>query len=363
MGVSAAALDDPKFCEECHKAIVGEWRQSMHSRAHHERDPIYAAVRRIRIKKEGAAIAKACAGCHTPASAPEVDGKLAAHGVTCTTCHYTAKVDRSGGKLGVAALVRGAPGVMYGQDDPRSVPGGHGRQMAPAHFKDGTTLCLVCHDELGNKRKVPLCSTGPEWRQGGKDARTCVDCHMPLIDKPPGTEPKWRKEHRSHAFIGPHRAWLQGDSAILADAVTLTVELAPDRVVVQAHNRSAHGFPSGFPGRAAVLKVEGLAADGRVAWRNPSVPLGDPATATVLHKVYLSAAGKPTLAPYAARLALDSRLRTDERRTWTWPRPADITKVRVKLLLFLAKPRLAKKLKLSGKPIAKPKLVATTTTK
>lgn len=355
--VGRVATDDPQTCTPCHATVVAEWTESMHSRSHHDKDPIYAAMRTLRIGKEGEDIAEKCATCHHPRALTDVASDVALAGVSCATCHNLAEVKP--GEKGAAALVAGAEGVMRGPTDiaADSSPV-HGTGGKLAAIADGKTLCLACHAEEKNKAGVPTCTTGVEMSEA-KDDRTCVSCHMPPVATPAGAASP-RESHASHAFLGPHRAWLQQDTSLLAGAVGLSARFDGADVVVQLENKSAHGFPSGFPARMAVVVIRGLDATGAEVWRNVKAdPMAEHPEA-VLNKVYVDAEGKPTLAPYATKLARDSRLTGGETREVRVAVPAEVARVEVALKYWLVAPPAAKALGVSELPEAKPVDAVTT---
>lgn len=344
----AVDIEDPATCRPCHEAVVDEWLESMHARAHHSRDPIYAGVREVRMKREGAAIAEACETCHTPRAAGGGAGKPEL-GVTCAACHHVASVKP--GALGHEALVRPEGPLLLGPHDAQLAPGelpAHGSGPAPKHMKEGRTLCLACHGELSAPSGVAMCSTGPEHEaQRGGSQDTCVSCHMPLVDGPSGAVAT-AKTHRSHHFAGPHRAWYQDDPSLLRRAAELEARFEGEALIVTVTNTSGHGFPTGFPGRRAHVQVDGFDAGGARIWQ--STPAGQsPMQASeppeaAFGKVYVDAEGQPTLAPFAVKLARDSRLKPSEARTLRFSPPAEVERVEVLLVMRLMPPKLAKKI-------------------
>ena len=44
-------LDNVQLCHTCHATVVAEWQGSMHSQAHHDSDPIYGAMRALRMTR------------------------------------------------------------------------------------------------------------------------------------------------------------------------------------------------------------------------------------------------------------------------------------------------------------------------
>jgi hypothetical protein len=364
VGVAKASIDidDPETCRACHGVIVDEWRESMHSMAHHERDPIYGAMRSLRMKKQGEQIAKECVQCHNPRAPDAPDSKAGLAGVSCAACHNIESIHREPGKVGTQAIVYAQGDILRSA---RDVAAG----ASPVHptgpkldvLADGETVCLACHDATQTRQGEPACTTGPEYTKRAATDKTCVSCHMPVKSGPVGAFGR-QDEHVSHAFLGPHRAWYQNDVSILAAAVKLDAALTAAKLTISLQNLSAHGFPSGFPGRTALVQAVGKDADGQVVWRNFS---GDPMVESpqaVLNKVYVDADGKPVSAPFSKALKRDSRLQTDETRILSYAVPETVVSVDVKLVYRLLPAKQATALGLaSDAPEAQPRVIATVT--
>jgi hypothetical protein len=347
--------DDPQTCVSCHPAIVAEWQESMHSRAHHALDPLYGGMRTFRLAKEGPALAQKCATCHDPRDVAEPDSPAGRTGVSCATCHDLAEVH--GGQQGAQGLVRAEGGMLRGVHD--LLPGAspvHATGPAVPALVDGRTICLACHTQESNKAGLTTCETGLEMAKA-HDTRSCTSCHMPELQAPNGPV-STRPTHRSHAFLGPHRAYLQNDAGILKDAVALAGRLDGERAIFTLENKSAHAFPTGFPARMAALVVRGLDASGAEVFRNiKEEPMKDHPEA-VFNKVFHDAEGKPTLAPYGVKLARDSRLAPAEKREIAVALPAGVVKVEATLKLWLIAGPAAKTLGVAALPEAKPVDVA-----
>lgn len=319
---------DPETCVSCHETVVSEWRESMHSRSHHASDPIYAAVRTIRMGREGEAVAEACVRCHSPlAEGGELDGALAQRGVTCAACH------------GEIAATHPAEPTALG------VP-------------DGAEVCLTCHDSLNNAAGLAMCNTGPE--HAAHPSEKCSDCHMPLVQTPSGAESE-RASHRAHTFSGPHRAWLQDDPSFLSTALTLAGRIEGSALTVDVTNASGHAFPTGFPGRMAALLVVAKDASGAELWRNLGADPVATAPEAVWHQVWVDAEGKPVLAPYGVELKRDTRLQPGEARQLSYPVPEGTASVELTVMYRLAPPPLMETLGLADAPEAQPKVVARVT--
>jgi hypothetical protein len=354
---AAAAIDPnrPETCQACHAAVVKEWGESMHARAHQSRDPIFGAMRKLRMEKQGADLAMKCAQCHQPADPKAAETAAAATtGVGCGGCHRVQAIDRADGKKGRKALVfADKANVFFGPHPPKTPAGVHEVGAPPAHMTDGSSLCLACHDATKTPTAADACTTGPEWR-GGENAKGCVECHMPTVKGQ--ASPGERLEHRSHAFLGPHRAWYQSDASLLEGAITLEATLRGSDLVIQLHNKSGHGFPTAFPGRMVLLHV--TAADAKGVTVYASKDDKDRAGVLRLGKVYVDEAGKPTPAAFAKELKTDTRLKTDEKREIVVPMPKGAASAEVRVDYHLLPPPLAKKLGLADKPEAKPVTIA-----
>lgn len=352
--VSAAAVDieDASSCAGCHGAVVEEWQRSMHSRAHQERDPVFAAMHRVRVEREGEQLTGACASCHSPLAPGAPMSAAGKAGVSCAACHNLAAVHP--GKAGAAALERAPGGLLRSGRD--LAPG-----ASPAHptgpglpaLADGSTLCLACHAVAKAPSGVTTCATGEEFAAGG-GAPSCVSCHMPEVEgsaSPSGARPR----HRSHAFLGPHGAWAPGgDGGFLGSGLEVEARWTEGGAEVALKNTTPHAFPTGFPGRMAVVMAQGEDAAGQVIWRNIQ---GDPMQEhpeAVLNQVFVDAAGQPTLAAWSVERRRDARLQAGERRVISLAPPAEVQVLRVALMYRLMAPPLAKRLGLEEAPEAKP---------
>lgn len=355
--VAVVDVDDPQACTPCHAAVVAEWKESQHSRAHESRDPIFAGMRKLRMKHEGADVANKCALCHYPRDAQRQRPEVAQRGMACSSCHLASALHPEKGP-GAKALTWSTQNVMAGPHDlAADASPAHGTGPAPDFMKDGSSLCLACHDATKNPQGVAACTTGFEWKEGQGDS--CVSCHMPTVEGPSGAVASRPKQHRSHAFHGPHRAWYQKDADFLKSAVKMTSALDDDAVVVRLENVSQHGFPSGFPGRMVVVVAKALDEKGSVVWESaPNGPIADTPGA-VLFKKYVDDEGNVVPAPLATKLEADTRLKTGETREIRLAGvPLGATSVQVQLLYLLLPPPLAKKIGVEG-PEGKPKVIET----
>lgn len=353
--VATIDLDDVNACATCHAAVVEEWRTSMHASAHHANNPLFAALRTLRMERQGEQIAEKCGSCHHPLAAREPDAPLAAQGVGCRSCHGVAEVKPDGS--GHEALVYDEGRMLHGARElAADASPVHGTGAARSHFTDGQTLCLACHREAHNPAGVPTCTTGIE-HAALDDAASCTSCHMPEVEGPSGSV-STQASHRSHAFIGPHHAWRsEEEGAFLRDAVALDARFDDGELVVTLENLTGHGFPSGFPGRLAVVQAIARDAGGEEVWRAWREQASE-RPETMLMKFYVDADGAPTMPPFAAALARDTRLEPGETRTLRFEVPAAAATAEVLLRFFLIAPPAAATLGLADAPEAAPRLVA-----
>ena len=194
-------------CESCHADEAAEWRGSLHRAAHDE--PSYAAS----FAREPQAF---CDSCHAPEGAAPQAASL---GVACTTCHASAHVS---GPLA----------------------------------KDDTRACASCHEFSFPARASPLPAdrmqlTETEHAGSALAARTCTDCHMPLVQGA-------LRPHRDHRFAASR------DVEALRRAVVVSARLLESDVVEVTLRPGlvGHAFPTGDLFRRLVVGVELLNAEG-----------------------------------------------------------------------------------------------------
>jgi hypothetical protein len=348
--------DQPATCAPCHGAVVNEFRESLHSRAHHANDPLYGALRALRIEKQGPAIPGACANCHNSRDTADHESPAAKAGVTCATCHQIEGAHPGEGRKGIQALQVGPAGRFRGVHD---IPDGaspvHGTGPAVPAIQDGVTLCLSCHGEEKNAAGVVTCSTGTEFAEA-RSSTTCVGCHMKETPGPSGAVVT-RSSHRSHRFFGPHLQHRSTGPGILEDALAISGRIDGDRLIARLENRSGHSFPSGFPGRMALLEIRALAADGKELARNISSDPMKEHPEAVFNRGYVDADNKPVLAAFAARMVRDNRLKPAETREILFAIPPGTARAELRLTFFLIAPPAARMLSYQG-PETRPIVLA-----
>ena len=217
------AVAENARCEECHREIASEWRQSLHHQAH--RDPVYLR----QLEREPFAF---CTRCHAPEAGPgERSGPRIDLGVGCVTCHLV------GGHL------LAAPGVARTSDHP----------LTRSEAFGGAAACAACHefsfpDDRGPE-PLTMQRTVSEHAASAYATTSCADCHMPRVEG-----------HRSHRFAA------SGDEAMVRAAVVTEVSRAPDGTVVfrLSPGEVGHAVPTGDMLRRLTLTIEMRDPDGRV---------------------------------------------------------------------------------------------------
>lgn len=241
---SGARADRPAFasaaeCGVCHKAIYEEWRASWHGQA--MTDPHFLRLSEGLKQEE-------CIRCHAPVPLREMDNwetpvartERREDAVSCLTCH------QSGGNV---AGPHGLAGPCRPVKDPDQT--------------DVTKICFACH----NQHK-----TGDEWLAGPYapdapeprrvEAKDCLDCHMPVVERPLVEGGPVRRGRR-HTWPGGH------DMDQLEKAARLEVETSPTeggtRIRTFVTNVGAgHHIPTDARHRSFDVYVKVFDAEGRV---------------------------------------------------------------------------------------------------
>ncbi len=184
-------------CGKCHVAIYNEWKASFHGRA--MSDPLFLEM------ADDANNPEECIRCHAPIPLREADfdtpiARTArrADAVSCLTCH------QSGGN--VAGPFGGLSGAC--------------RPVGDEAQRNVVKMCFPCHNQhdTGNEW------IGGPWSPEAADPRkapskSCLDCHMPEVERPLVKGGPVRKGRR-HTWLGGH------SFSQLKRAATLDVEVA-----------------------------------------------------------------------------------------------------------------------------------------
>ena len=271
-------------CAVCHAAFHEEWRTTIHSQAC--TDPYFQTDWQFDDSQH------ICRLCHTPldrqqphrilgyrdkdkwdpvmADNADFDPGLQHEGVTCAACHY-----REGKIVGV-----------YGDtDSPHPVK----------KLEDPNQVCVRCHIVEGDRWdtffRFPPCGTVAEIRSSPLSGLTqaepkavlldrivgntgevvmpdsvslgCVQCHMPLLERPLVEGGKIRQT-RQHLWRGGH------DPAMVRQGLDIRFEEAEHQagkqqfVLTITNVGAAHYIPTGTPDRYLSVDLRVLDHDGRV---------------------------------------------------------------------------------------------------
>jgi hypothetical protein len=315
-------------CAVCHQDFYAEWRTTMHSQAW--TDPYFQTDWQFDRSQQ------ICKNCHIPldrqqehlvlgfrdkdkwdpilAPNPDFDPKLQHEGVTCAACHL-----REGKIIGVLGI-EDAPHPVKKIDDPNTVcvrchvvegerwdtffrfpPCGTVAEIQANPYSRLTPGDIeTLQDASGSPPEVPLAGATdlalPSKHQRGesgevvlsdKSALGCVQCHMPLVQRPL-VEGGQVRPVRRHLWRGGH------DPDMVKSGLEVQLEEAagesPDsrRFVLTLTNvGAAHYLPTGTPDRflsinfslldreGVVLKTQRHTARRTVIWRPFIVDLWD----------------------------------------------------------------------------------------
>ena len=241
----AADSDEPvplrtaKQCGACHTAIYEEWVASLHGQA--MADPLFLGLA-PENKEE-------CIRCHAPVPIREVDFDTPIarpdrrqDAVSCLTCHKAGD-----GMAGPHEGLKGLCNPVYDPDQQNVVK-----------------MCFGCHNQH---------DTGTEWLSGPygphaseprqKPETTCLDCHMPVVERPLVAGGPVRKGRR-HTWAGGH-SFPQIRKAADIDVEVETLEDGGFRFRVFVTNIGAgHNIPTDARHRSFDTYVKLWDADGNV---------------------------------------------------------------------------------------------------
>jgi hypothetical protein len=265
-------------CAACHQAFYDEWRSSIHSQAWS--DPYFQTDWQFEDAQHS------CRLCHTPLDRqqphkvlgyrdkdkwdpilednPDFDLQLQHEGVTCAACHYRE------GKI---------VGVFGDTDAPHPVE----------KLRDPDQICVRCHVVEGERWdtffRFPPCGTvaeiastraerpGPDVITTGTSGEVtaddaavlgCVQCHMPLANRPLA-EGGVVRVTRQHLWRGGH------DPAMVKKALTVEFAEADQSrrdtrvfILTLTNTGAAHYVPTGTPDRHLTVQLRLLDERGGV---------------------------------------------------------------------------------------------------
>ncbi len=320
-------------CATCHRDFFDEWSTTIHSQAwtdpYFQTDWVFDGSQQI------------CKNCHTPLDRqqehkvlgfrdkekwdpilepnPDFDRVLQHEGVTCAVCHL-----RDGKILGP-----------------------YGDTTAPhpvQKLANSNEICARCH-VVGGERwdsffRFPPCGTVAEIQagRGGETTRTgeavitdtaalgCVECHMPLVERPLVEGGKVRPVRR-HLWRGGHDPDMVRQGLDIRFARTATTSPGQHTFTLTLTNvGAAHYLPTGTPDRHLTVTLRQLNGDGdvieeqshtlrrTVMWRPFIVDLWDTRLAPREPRSYVIESSRDGAATPAAVEAIVRYYLVDEKR-------------------------------------------------
>lgn len=230
-------------CGQCHVAIYEEWKGRAHNNAWV--NELYQAEVKTKTTPES------CYGCHIPLDVhqrlgrkPQPRDQSRDEGVTCVSCHKS------------AATKDDILGPFGAKTD------AHPSQKHAAFTGAGSiSLCASCHN-LKIGPVLPLGRDHDTYREKlGDKAKTCVECHMPEIErelavsivtgKPVGE----KRMTRSHVVLGPR------DVEYCKKAFGLAARADGKDLVLSIENQAGHRIP-GLTLRQFAVAIAQLGRDG-----------------------------------------------------------------------------------------------------
>ncbi len=333
-------------CKACHDQIYWGWAASMHSKSISNSNILFQKVFEFALEETDGAIREKCLTCHAPIAVELNDLKvkrdISKEGVNCDYCHtLTQKMEED-----VLTLLSSPGENKYGpyQD---SETDAHKSEFSEVYTK--SEFCFKCHATQKNPHGLEVCSTVPEW-EGSMHAvknKQCQDCHMPVVTGVAGTGGPEREEVHLHNFYGGH------DAAALNNAAKLELKIDEEestkKLTVAISNVGAgHNLPTSSSLRTIALKLFAYDSSGKELWTNwKNEPFIEDRQA-LFAKVLTDNSGKRVLPLKATKVAIDSRLASEETREITYSLPADldIAKVTANLQYKLAPDYILEELKI-----------------
>lgn len=254
----------PSACGACHPGHLEEWAPSTHALAVHDAQFL------AELAKPGQP-RWLCMNCHAPTAIqraeqirldtpfaeagntavlkatpnPEHDASRTAEGIGCASCHVRRDADGLGTVVGPRGSGR-AP---------------HRVRTDPAAL---TSICERCHAPVDDPETYRVSPSLPCWfttreelAAGPQAAQSCVDCHMPELERSAalGAPVVTLKRHGWAGGGVPKNA--EGYSSLVARgwALGLTVDVSAQPLAVTLLNAAGHAVPTADPERFLLVEV------------------------------------------------------------------------------------------------------------
>lgn len=347
-------------CANCHAEIYREWTASGHARAArnrrflnlyggsdwHGRPNVSWSL--LGQHPEGSSV---CTACHAPSlslAGPAYEDLrqirgVPAQGVHCDYCHKVieATADPRGlthGRFGLKLLRPSVGQLFFGPLEDVDRP-----EDAYSPVYRESRYCASCHE--GTVFGVPVYTTYTEWlaSPARREGKTCQSCHMlptgTMTNMAPGKggveRDPWTLS--SHSFPG-------GREDMLHRCLSVKVQLVPEsgdfRASVEVYCRNVgHRVPTGFIDRNVLLVVEPLNEHGQpLKFAGPALgPLAGSAWEGRPGRLFAKQltdgdARHPVPFWKPGGDVIDSRLRPGESDCSLYRFPAELDRIRVRLL-------------------------------
>jgi len=350
-------------CGNCHGEIYREWSASGHARSVSNRHflNLYdgsdwhgrpgAGWNLLAERPDGTGV---CTACHAPTVTSFNDPAyldlrqshgIPRKGVHCDYCHKVAAVDDkhvglTHGRFGLK-LLRPTQGQLF--FGPLDDVDRHEDTFMPVYRE--SRYCASCHE--GTVFGVHVYGTYSEWQASpaARQGKQCQTCHMAPTGKLTNIAPGKGGIARDPKTLANHRFFAGSRADMLRQClkVSATQTAAGDGVDVEVAvtaDQVGHRVPTGFVDRNLLLVVEGLDAAGRTlaARRGPVLPPAAGArlagrSGRLYAKLLKDDAGHSPVAFWRADPeALDTRLFPERTERSTYVFPANLDRVRVRLL-------------------------------
>jgi len=219
-------------CEVCHRQEAQDWAQSRHAQAW--------VSETFAMSTNNRSI-KMCLPCHAPepilvkgfGEHPDLRNEMREHGIDCMSCHR----DANGGYHGTLGT------------QPEDHPG-----PVVKNEKFGTNeMCGTCHEVFGTYDSF-------KQTQWAKDAHGCVNCHMPVVERPIAIAPSGlpARKARVHKFEGATPQMFQKGVKVEAERKEDVLQVKLESVWV------GHTFPTGPEQVVAIVDVRLMKAGAEV---------------------------------------------------------------------------------------------------
>ncbi len=309
-------------CKACHDQIYWGWAASMHSKSISKSNILFQKVFESALEETGGAVREKCLSCHAPIAVELGDLKvkrdISKEGINCDYCHtLIPKMEED-----TLTLISSPGKIKYGPYKDCQTEA-HESKYSEMYTK--SEFCYKCHATQKNPHGLEACSTAPEWEGSiyAVKKKQCQDCHMPTFTGSSGKGGPEREEVSLHNFYGGHEA------GALSRAAKIELKIGEEepvkKLIVTVSNIGAgHSLPTSSPLRSIALKLFAYDSQGKELWTNWKNDAFLEDRQAFFARILTDNSGKRVLPLKATKVALDSRLSSEESRELTYEFPADL---------------------------------------